>query len=156
MVIRKCLGTSKDSCFCGTSDDLSLCANWEWGGAKPGEGQPGHAQLTSASLSSCAVSLLNFLKQLCLLQFLPALCVSRSFLPGSVSFFAPQSLQPLVRLLFNLLASPALLSPLTQLSPALHSTRSPTAFSLQAVCLMGVMFAGRLSFAVQCTVFTEG
>lgn len=63
MVIRKCLGTSKDSCFCGTSDDLSLCANWEWGGAKPGEGQPGHAQLTNFCFSFflCCIAV-EFLK----------------------------------------------------------------------------------------------
>lgn len=108
-------------------------ADWERGGVKAGEGQPGCVQLTSA-FSSHAVSLLNFLKRLCLPQFLSVLCVSHSFPPGSISSFSPHSPWLLLRLLFNLFASPALLSPLMHLSPAPHSMRSPAALSLQAVC----------------------
>lgn len=61
------------------------------------------------------------------------LCVSHSLLPGSVSSLSPGSPRLLLQLVFHLFSSPALLPPLTCLSPALRSMRWPPAFSLQAV-----------------------
>lgn len=95
--------------------------------------QPGHAWLTSASLSPRAASLLNFLKWFCLPQFLSVLCMSRSFLPGSVSSFAPQSPWLLIHLLFNPFSPRALPCPFAVLSCSAPDTFPSSIFS--ASCL---------------------
>lgn len=120
-VTRKHSGIPKDSC--GTVVPGLILS--ERGGAKPGKTQPGHAWLTSAFLSPDAASLLNFLKWLCLPQFLSVLCMSHSFLPGSVSSCAPRFAWLLIPLLFNPFSSPAPPCPSAVLSCSAPDTFIP-------------------------------
>jgi len=93
MVVRKCLGISEDSCFCGTSDDLSLGSSVIIGSGEERSQAKGSLALCGNFCFSCRIAL-EYLLWLCLMQFLSALHVSHAFLPGSLSSSSPSAGRP--------------------------------------------------------------